>query len=29
MRLPLSARESVPVDVKATYRRATEAAYMR
>jgi hypothetical protein len=28
MRLPLSVRESVPVDVKATYRRATAAAYV-
>jgi hypothetical protein len=28
MRLPLSVRESVPVDLEATYRRATEAAYL-
>ena len=28
MRLPLSADESVPVDLEATYRRATEAAYI-
>jgi hypothetical protein len=26
--LPLSVRESVPVDLEATYRRATEAAYL-
>ena len=28
MRLPLSAEESVPVDLDGTYRRATEAAYL-
>lgn len=28
MRLPLSAGESVPVDLDGTYRRATEAAYL-
>lgn len=28
MRLPLSADESVPVDLDGTYRRATEAAYL-
>lgn len=28
MRLPLSAEESVPVDLEGTYRRATEAAYL-
>jgi hypothetical protein len=28
MRLPLSVRESVPVDLDATYRRAAEAAYI-
>lgn len=28
MRLPLSADESVPVDLEGTYRRATEAAYL-
>ena len=28
MRLPLSPDESVPVDLEATYRRATEAAYL-
>ena len=28
MWLPLSVRESVPVDLEATYRRATEAAYL-
>lgn len=28
LRLPLSADESVPVDLEGTYRRATEAAYL-
>ena len=28
MWLPLSVKESVPVDLEATYRRATEAAYL-
>jgi hypothetical protein len=28
MQLPLSVRESVPVDLEETYRRATEAAYL-
>ena len=28
MRLPLSADESVAVDLEGTYRRATEAAYL-
>ncbi len=28
MWLPLSVRESVPVDLEATYHRATEAAYL-
>jgi hypothetical protein len=28
MWLPLSVRESVPVDLEATYRRATQAAYL-
>ncbi len=28
MRLPLSVRESVPIDLEATYHRATEAAYL-